>query len=190
MQGYFAAILTLLTVFLPTSTWGEKPDMAQMQGTCEDYKIDIRAELKIWESPPEKLTSLADIAARKGKSGELAIGESANLALHPEGKVNWMAKPERTFPLKGQAYAGAVMVRAAKSGTHRVAIGGKVWVDVVELKTRKVLVPPRFEMQTGCSKIFKVVEYTLMEGQEYAIQISSSPVNAVRVLLSSAPANN
>lgn len=140
--------------------------MDEMHGDCSNYKTKLQEELSAWENP-----SLAIPATAKEP---LPLMRKVSLALSESQKVKLPQKPEKSFAGKGPSYAGIFPLRFSKTGQVRIAAGGKVWFDLVDKSTNKLVESAEFEMQTKCSKIYKVVTFPVREGLDYLIQVSSS----------------
>lgn len=105
------------------------------------------------------------------------------LALRPQGDVKFPAPPEKSFPVEGGANGGVSGFESPKSGRVRVAAGSKIWFDVVDRETKKPVEARAFEMQTGCDKIFKVVEFELRARRGYVLQVSSGGAKTAEFLI-------
>lgn len=139
--------------------------MADMQGDCSNYRMDLRKVFQIWEKPSESVA--------EGKS-PLSFGKRVSLGLKPQASVSFVQPPAKEFPLKGERHAGVFMVRAESAGVLSIASGSKVWFDLVEGSSKKIIETAEFEMQTKCDKIVKVVKFPVAAKTDYVFQVSSS----------------
>jgi len=153
---------------------GEHRPFSEMKGGCENYALDLKRDLALWDESPAELQ--ANLNAEP-----LPLEKRVKLEL--QTNTDFLVQPEKTFDLKGPAYAGVVKFNPPESGVYRVSMGERVWLDVIEVQTKKALQAKRFEMQTKCPKIFKTVEFELESGKEYALQISSVPNKNTHVLI-------
>lgn len=153
--------------------------MSEMHGDCEDYALDLSAEFKQWETSPRVLAAQAN---PKGKAG-LALEETTRLSLRPMKQVSFPSAP----PVGRQGFTGEhgglVLVKVGEKGSYRFCLATKVWIDVVDPAGTPLKVQ-RFEMQTQCKKIFKVVIYELEANTDYWLQIAFCPAQELRLLLS------
>lgn len=138
--------------------------MDEMHGGCSNYKLNVKSALQAWESP----------AASVAPGIALPLQKRATLQLSEKDSVKFVQKPEKEFRVKGKTFAGLFTFRSGKEKSLGVAAGTKVWFDVVDNKTRKIIPPEQFEMQTGCDKVFKFVKYAVSPDSEYTLQVSSS----------------
>lgn len=89
--------------------------MSEMHGDCSSYKTDLHEELAAWERPSLSISANDRIS--------LPLLRKVSLALQESQKVNLPQKPEKSFPVNGQSFAGVFPPRFAKSGFVRVAAG-------------------------------------------------------------------
>ena len=160
-----------MLLFFPLSLFAaemSKP-MSKMNGGCNNYSISLSKEFVAWMQP-----------AVSGTGADLPLGKRVQVALDDHAKVKLVVKPEKKFPSGSKA--GVFKLAVSEAGTYRISLGGKMWVDLVDAQG-KVVPSDRFEMQTKCESIFKVVEYKLAAGGSYTVQISSSPANSADVLV-------
>lgn len=159
--------------------------MAEMEGGCENFAMPLKTEMALWEKSELRVQGAQDDRS----TTTLPSGKKINLGLYPQKKVNLPVKPEKDFTPKGDlAFAGLATMEVKNDGLYRVALGSKVWLDLIEASvddsSAKIVSPVKFEMQTGCKKIFKAVEYNLKGGKKYFLQISSSREPTIQVLTS------
>lgn len=165
------ALLLVLSTLSPAES--HRP-MSEMKGDCSQFALDLSAELRAWSEPVAKMQSGA----------EVPFSRRMRLSLAPAGKVEFIVKPAKEFKGGGASHGGVASFTANESGTWRVSLGSKVWLDLVDTEAKAAVPADHFEMQTKCDRIFKVVEFTLKKGQRYALQLSSSREPVVDVLLS------
>lgn len=164
---------------------GKSRPMEEMEGGCGNFAMPLANEMALWDKAELRIQGAQDDKSIT----ELPSGRKINLTLYPQKKVTMPAKPEKDFSKGQPAFAGLAKMEVKKDGLYRVALGSKVWLDVVEIETGeativKTIAPEKFEMQTNCQKIFKAVEYNLKAGKKYLLQISSSSAPAAQILTS------
>lgn len=145
----------------------------EMRGGCAQYALDIREELAAMKEMPRRVTSLTERGVIP------PIGPSRqplSVTLHHSGSVALTTVPRREGP-----NAGLIPVVIPEDGRYRVSADSAIWIEVVRGSVR--VEPVRFEMQTGCAALFKVVEYQLPQGVDYWIELSGN-TSMVTILLS------
>ncbi len=155
-------------LLMASSTLGAEKSrpMDQMHGDCGEYETPIQEELSAWDRGTTKISA--------NDAQPLPLLKRVSLALNESEQVKFLQKPEKTFPVTGKSYAGIFTLSPGKKGNLRIAAGAKLWFDLVDKGSSKVIEAAEFEMQTGCSKIFKVVTFPVEGGRGYALQVSSS----------------
>lgn len=138
--------------------------MSEMHGDCSNYKLNVKTALAAWEMPATSVTAKTAIPFSK----------RASLQLTERAAVQFIQKPEKEFTAGGKEFGGLFTFRTGKEKSLSVAAGSKVWFDVVDNATKKIVPAQEFEMQTGCDKVLKFVKYTVTPNTEYTLQVSSS----------------
>ncbi len=174
-----AALVASLFLFSSVAT--SRP-MSEMSGGCENYAMPLTKEFSIWDQSEIRVQGAQDDKS----TANLPADRRITLSLHMQKKVTMPAKPEKDFSKGEPTFAGLATMEVKKDGLYRVSLGSKVWLDVVEAGSEIVQIVPavQFEMQTGCKKIFKAVEYNLQAGRRYVLQISSAKEASAQVLTS------
>lgn len=145
----------------------------EMRGNCDHYALDVRKELAAMESIPQKLTALTS----RGTAPPMSpIGQSLLVTLHKSNQVMLAATPKHSGP-----YVGLLAFSVPTDGNYRISVGSAVWIEVVDGQTREE--PAKFEMQTGCTTLFKTIQYRLEKGAGYWLELSGS-TSTVTILLS------
>ncbi|MGE3262962.1 MAG: hypothetical protein AB7K68_14370 [Bacteriovoracia bacterium] len=152
----------------------------EMKGGCDRFQVPLQAEFAAWE----KTAQVVQAAEATESAPALPIGNRIDLALSEQKKVKLAVQPQKVFATKAKTYGGLAKFSVPNDGKYRVSLGGKIWVDLVEEEGGKIVPASHFEMQTGCKKIFKVVEFSLRAGVNYLVQISSNPAATAPLLLS------
>jgi len=147
--------------------------MGEMHRSCLDFKLNLSQEFKIWKERPLKAHSAEEFLTQK----------RTQLSLVKQEQIRFLKTPEKLFPVKGESYGGVFYFQVPKSGKFRISAGSKVWSDVVEVDTNKIIEAAEFEMQTGCDRIFKTVIFDLTAKTKYALQVNSSVKPAVDFLI-------
>jgi hypothetical protein len=145
--------------------------MSEMHGGCENYKMNLKNEMALWEKQPVK---------------ELVPGAKTQLALEPQAMVKFLKDPQKKFTPQTELYAAVIRFHVPTSGTYRLSIGKKAWADVLDTAKMKIVPAATFEMQTKCDKIFKAVEFALEANKEYALQINGNAARTLDVLITKA----
>jgi hypothetical protein len=170
----------LLGLFLPLLTFAAEPvrPMKEMKGGCENYKTPLAQEFKDWELGPLTL------ATNEGKEGTLLpLNKRLKLLLQPTAAVKYAKVPAKDAT-KG---SGAVIpLRVASTGTYKVAAGARLWLEITKKNGAEVKAE-RFEMQTSCATIAKVLTFKLTGGEDYLLQLSGAPETSVDIMLSRQP---
>ena len=154
----------------------------EMKGDCKNFALNLGKELTSWANDPQELKGVSNLSSDTPML--LPMNKRVNIALAKESEVQWMQKPKKTFKKSGARYGGMVPFLTAKKGVYRLSAGDKVWIDVIDFQTKKVVRSTRFEMQTQCDQIFKVVEYEFAANSKYVLQVSSSDKQSQSFLLS------
>jgi hypothetical protein len=177
-------LLAAAFAFAGVPAWASRP-MSEMEGGCENFAMPLAKEMSLWDK-----SELRVQGAQDDKSTAILPAErKVSLSLYPQKKVVLPVKPEKDFAKKAEtAFAGLAAIQVPKDGTYRISLGSKVWLDLVAEEGAdagpKLVPAANFEMQTGCAKIFKAVEYNLKAGKKYYLQISSSQAPSAHVLTS------
>jgi hypothetical protein len=173
---------TLVASLILFSSVATSRPMSEMSGGCENYAMPLSKELSLWDQSEIRVQGARDVKS----TASLPAGQRVNLSLHMQKKVSLPAKPEKDFSKGEPTFAALATMEVKRDGLYRVSLGSKVWLDLVESGSEVPQIVPaaHFEMQTGCRKIFKVVEYNLKAGRKYLLQISSSREPAAQVLTS------
>lgn len=128
------------------------------QAAAPPCPATIAAEFAGWSKP----ASIASASA-------LAIGQVGRLALTPSTDAKFEVTP--TKPPATGTFSGVVRFDVAKAGTYRVALGGPLWIDVVQ--GGKALTSVAHAHGPACSPVKKMVDFALPAGR-YALQLSGA----------------
>lgn len=170
---YFA-----INVGIASESESKHRPFTEMEGDCDAFGAELKNALTLWEN---KSQSLQSASSAKG-APPIVLDQKIALDLH-NANVRFPVRPAKKFP-GATSFGGIATFVPSASGEYRVSLGGKVWLDVVDLEKRKAVKADSFEMQTKCSKIFKTVTFQLEKNQRYAVQLSSSPKKIASLLIS------
>lgn len=181
MTGMIKNSLLAVALIASPLSYASRP-MSEMEGGCENFAMPLKREMALWDKPELRIQGAQDDRS----TAILPADRKITLALYPLKKVALPLKPEKDFSAKNEVtFAGLVAFEVKSDGLYRVSLGSKVWLDVIEPAGEagpKVVPSANFEMQTACKKIFKAVEYSLVGGKKYLLQISSSKTPSVQLL--------
>lgn len=131
--------------------------MEEMRGGCADYATDVRAELAAMDQASRSFESLAD---RNHLEPIMPESRPITLTLLHAERIEHAAMPKHRGP-----FAGLLPVTVPRHGRYRISVNTASWIEVVAGQER--LEPLAFEMQTGCGKLFKTLDYALQAGRRY-----------------------
>ena len=165
--------LAVLAQSEPVMAQASRP-IDEMRGECSQYALDVRKELAAMEGTPKKLTALTGRGIAPAMS---PIGQSLLVVLHHIDKIVLAATPKHSSP-----YAGLLAFSVPTDGLYRISAGSAVWIEVMDSRTRQE--PTQFEMQTGCTTLFKTIQYRLKKGATCWLELSGSTLTATTFLSS------
>ena len=139
-------------------------------GGCGGYAMDISREESLWKDGAVAAGSL------------LPLGKKVRMELDRTQEADLPLPPEKALSVGGVSFAGAIPFEVLHSGRYRFSAGSRIWFDVVDLETKKLLVSEDHAMRLGCP-VLKIVIFSLEASRRYALQVSSSPDEAVFVSL-------
>jgi hypothetical protein len=172
--GNFFAICSVIVLSSNAYAKGKSRPMSEMHGTCSEFKMNLKKELKAWQEPITQV-----------KNGDsMHLEKKLDLSLVPSTQVQFLAPPAKKFPMKTQSHGGLFKFKVPEDGVYRVAAGTRVWFDVVDVNAKTLVDEVEFEMQSKCDKIFKVVTFNLKQNAEYALQVDSSANDSTLFLVS------
>ena len=156
-----------IVVSLLSSCAGQ--DKRAMEGGCEDYRMDMRRELALADSPA--IPTLTYNHINEGASS-VSINAKLDVALYPSDEVQFLVEPEKRGK-KADEYAGLVKVRVSHDWNYRFSTVIPVWVEIASADGRRVGTN-KFEMQAQCKKVFKSAVFPLKANTDYWLQMSAS----------------
>ncbi|TKB82161.1 MAG: hypothetical protein E8D45_00890 [Nitrospira sp.] len=172
-----AGLVLVFVVTSITEALGEPAHrpMEEMRGGCADYALNVRAELAAMEQASRPVKSLA---TREEVAPIMPGLQPISITFLNADGVSLTVTPKRSG-----SSAGLLPIAVPRDGRYRISADTALWIEVVAGQER--LEPQAFEMQTGCSTLFKTVVYELKAGPRYWMELSGN-VKTARVLLSDA----
>jgi hypothetical protein len=156
---------------------GTRP-MAQMQGGCANYEMDVARELALAKTEG---ASLAAVANAQESMAALPLDQKITVNLLPQREVKFRRAPERRQESTDR-YGGMVVLRVPSDAAYRIGTSTAAWVDVLTSAGAAVR-PGKFEMQTACKDVFKTVVFALRADEMYTVQLSASRTQALPVYI-------
>ena len=120
---------------------------------------------------PSPLTA----AAKAADQPEIKFGQAYALTLVPAAQADYVVAPKMVTP---GTFGGLVMLTVDKAGVYSVAIGDKVWVDII--RDGQTVWPAAHQDGAPCGAIHKTLDFQLDPGH-YTIQLSNAPAATVTV---------
>lgn len=151
-----------------------------MQGDCKNFSIPMQAEFSAWKQDAHTMPSGKTITDNLPK---LALNTKTSVLLNPQSTVQFIATPQKSFSATSNPFAGIIAFNVPTNGIYRISAGDRIWFDVVDAQSKQIVATDKFEMQTHCDKIFKVVVFDLKADTNYILQISSSAKSQTNFLL-------
>lgn len=148
-----------MTVALLAST-----NLALAAGACDAFAWDEHYERALFATRPQDQKAGATIAS----APLISLDQLYRLSLAPQERVAFAVPPGKKTRTD-DAHAGLVRLRIATSGLYRVALSGRLWIDVV--RDGKLVASTDFTGARGCKAPRKVVLYRLAAG-DMLLQVS------------------
>lgn len=165
----WAAVVVLLAAASGCSSDGASRPMAQMQGDCADYHLDVARERALARTPG---VALAAAASAQAPMEPVPLEQKVAVNLLPQGQVTFRRAPERRGE-SSDRYGGMLVLRVPADGAYRIGTSTAAWLDVLT-STGIALRPSKFEMQKACKDVFKTVVFALRADEVYTLQVSAS----------------
>ncbi len=140
--------ITFLLLAVPTFLAHAKMDM---KGGCESYKANMKHEFALWDKKSAPTDGMSNVL----------LDRKTDLALQAAAKVQLAAPPRK---LSDSPFAGIFSLEIKEDGIYRVSAGDKIWLDIVDLDTKKAIERDHFEMKMEC-KVMKMVAFPLKAGK-------------------------
>lgn len=145
---------------------------------CAGYRLTVAHELALLAAPAVELKAGATAAEAPRAELEHRLG----VALAPEAAVTLAPPPGKRFP-GGPFHAGWLLLEPPADGTWAVSAGLRLWFDIVDLATGSLVEASGFDMRADCPGLVKIVEFPLVGGRRYGLQLSSAPVERIELLV-------
>jgi hypothetical protein len=140
---------------------------APADDACVDFKWDVSKERVLYTGTPVALT-----AGKDPKSAPVVVSNHLyELRLMSQDHVTFAVPPTKTTR-GATAYGGVAILKIQVPGSYRVAIDVPLWIDVVSNGTR--VAAEDFQAQHGCSPPHKIVEFNLVGGGPFVLQLSNA----------------
>jgi hypothetical protein len=148
---------------------------------CAGFKWNVQREHALFVGAAES------VPAGKDSASAPAIGTDRlyELKLSPQDEVAFLVPPGKKMLTDG-AYAGLASFEIKTSGTYRVSVDIPFWIDIVA--DAKLVTTKDFQGQRGCDAPHKIVEYELVTGGPFALQLSGATTPSVRLTITKSPA--
>lgn len=144
---------------------------------CDVGDWDMRAEQRLFQGEPEKLTAGVDGSTPLPLIG---LGTLYELQLAPQKDVTFVAAPSRRMLVEG-SFAGIVRFSVPTAGLYRITIDGPFWIDVIN--GTDALDSNDFGGRQTCRLFRKSVEYALPAETPLVLQVNGAARAIVRVTI-------
>lgn len=172
-------VALLLSVPVLASGQADHPHQADA-AECAKLPAELKAVVAAMDGPGKKLDALM-------KRGEMAalspVLQRLDVTLHPTEHVSLMATPKSEKKAEGPTFAGLLAFSVPRDGEYRVSVDSALWIDVLD--GDKVLERTKLNRRMQCGRVHKSLGFALKAGVNYWLQLSSSKVPEVRVVLTS-----
>jgi hypothetical protein len=148
---------------------------------CAGFKWDVHQEHALFEGAAESVSAGKDTAS----APSIGTDRLYELKLTPQDDVAFLVPPGKKMLTDG-AYAGVASFHVKTPGAYRVSVDIPFWIDVVA--DGKLLQTKDFQGQRGCDAPHKIVEYELVTGGPFALQLSGATSASVRLTVTKSPA--
>lgn len=163
----------------PPAPSGPRP-MNEMHGGCDHFALPLENEFKAWRGSVHELKA----GVNPDSAGMLELNYRTRAKLEPQTKVKLAVKPEKNWRSPNHSFAGLLRFQVPSKGLYRLAAGSKLWLEIINARTKKRVPELTFEMQTKCSEIFKVIVYDLNPGDTFWLQVSEAGTHSADLLIS------
>lgn len=152
--------------------------MAQMQGDCGDYQLDVTRERALAQTPG---AALAAAGSMQELLATVPLEQKITVNLLPQQQVKFRRTPQRRQESTDR-FGGMLALRVPADAAYRIGTSTAAWLDVLT-STGSAVRPSHFEMQTACKDVFKTVVFALRAEEVYTLQISASRMQALPIYL-------
>jgi hypothetical protein len=116
----------------------------------------------------------------KAKAPSIPFDTKINLALLPSAKVTLAKTGEGAAPV---GFSGLAKVNPVDAGNYEVALGERVWVDVVDAGTGASVTASTFKKNGVSTGATKTISFPLEAGRLYFFQVSSAKSGSLAMLV-------
>jgi hypothetical protein len=170
-----AAALVAVALPATAATPPASPKPA-MQGGCDAFKADVRAELALWA----KRGRAIDAGASPGAAPAAPLDQRLSVRLLPHPQVT-PAGDAKDIRAEAEDHSGLLKFRTGRAGAYRIAVKGQVWVDLARNGER--MVTDSFEAHAGCPAFSKTVVFDLPADTELHLELLAAKSTMVDVLI-------
>jgi hypothetical protein len=178
---------SLLTglAFAPLAAQAQTParsrPMSEMRGGCENFGLDLRAELARFGGPARPIA--ATPGAPDPAAAPLRPDELADAALLPFGGYQPLSPPAQSRSAEGR-FGGHLPILLPGAGRWRISAGpGGSWYDLLDAGGTPQA-DPWFEMQVGFQSLFKTVVFAVPAGGRFILAINGNRTRQLHILVS------
>jgi len=133
-------------------------------GGCGSFSTDVARELALMRQPPIAMTA----SSAGDRAPQLSPGKHYAVSLIAQAQVRFGANPGRAS--RAQSPRGGVLrFEVAEAGVYRVSITSRHWIDVLDGET---VIPSVNHHGPGCDLLHKIVEFDLVAGRPFTLQLS------------------
>lgn len=145
---------------------------------CAGYRLPVERELGWLAAPALEVVAGATAEA----APRVEVGRRLGVLLAPEAEVTLVPAPGKRFP-GGPFRAGWLLLEPTQDGTWAISAAVRLWFDVVDLASGSVVAASAFDMRADCPGLVKIVEFPLVAGRRYGVQLSSAPAERIELLV-------
>jgi hypothetical protein len=153
--------------------------LAHAAGACDAFAWDVHHERALFATQAQDRKAGSAAAS----APVIAVDKLYRLSLASQEQVVFAVPPGRKARGHG-AYAGLVRLHIAAGGLYRVALSGRIWVDVVE--GGRLIASVDFTGARGCAAPRKVVMFRLAAG-DLLLQMSGGASPQTELTFTRAP---
>jgi hypothetical protein len=146
---------------------------------CDGFAWNVSHERAVFATPAVAVTA----ATSAGPAPTLALDKLYDIALTPQGKVNFALAPEKKTLADG-AYAGLVTLHIPAAGKYRVSMSEGFWIDLIA--DGRFLPTDDFTGSHGCRAPRKIVQFVLPAG-DLTLQFSNTNTASVQATVTAVP---
>lgn len=175
MKSHSAALRRALTAVVLLGC----AQSAHSTGACDAFTWDVHHERALFATQAVDQKAGSVLAS----APVVALDTLYRLSLTPQKQVAFVFSPGKKSRVDN-AYAGLLRLRIAAGGLYRVALSGRLWIDVAQ--DGRVVASADFTGARGCSAPHKIVLYRLTAG-EVLLQVSGGTSPQAELTVTRAP---